>query len=154
MDYSLKLYSNESIDWVTQMTNESSEVKVNAQAQFAVASYNNVKTQSGVEDASPHKLIEMLFEGLIERISQAKGAMQHGNVELKGKKINGAINILGGLRESLDTDNGGDLAENLNALYIYVQKILSQAHMGNDSSKLDEAGILISDIYSAWKQIG
>jgi len=121
--------------------------------QSAAASYSVVKNQSGVESASPHRLVEMLFEGLQERIIQAKGAIQYKNIELKGKKINGAIAIINGLRENLNMDEGGELAENLNSLYIYVQSILAQAHRKNDVKYLDEANSLIDDIHSAWKAI-
>lgn len=121
--------------------------------QAAAQSYNQVKTQSGVNDASPHKLIDMLYDGLLERISQAKGAMQHNNVELKGKKINGAINILGGLRENLDHAQAGEISENLDTLYIYVQTILAKAHSSNDIALLDEAGLLIKNVADAWKKI-
>lgn len=122
--------------------------------QSAAASYSQVKTHSGVEDASPHKLIDMLYDGLLERIAQAKGAVQHKNVELKGKKINGAINIINGLRENLNHDNGIELASNLDGLYVYVQNILLEGHRDNSMQKLDEAYTLIEDIASAWKQIG
>lgn len=122
--------------------------------QVAAASYNQVKTHSAVDDASPHKLIDMLFDGLLERISQAKGAMTHKNTELKGSKINSAINIVNGLRENLDHDHGGELSQNLDGLYVYVQNLLSTAHRENDLNRLDEAATLIEDIASAWKQIG
>ncbi len=122
--------------------------------QSAAASYNVVKNQSGVESASPHRLIDMLFDGLLERITQAKGAMQFKNVELKGSRINSAISIVNGLRENLNLDNGGELAENLDALYIYIQGILSKAHQDDNESLLDEAAMLVNNIHSAWKQIG
>lgn len=121
--------------------------------QAALKSYAKVQYRSNVEVASPHKLIDMLFEGAIDRIVQAKGAMQHKQVELKGHKINSAISIVGGLREGLNTDEGGDLAMNLDNLYLYIQSILSQAHRQNDEAKLDEAMTLLSDIRSAWLQI-
>lgn len=122
--------------------------------QSAAASYNVVKNQSGVESASPHRLVEMLFEGVQERIVQARGAIQYKNVELKGKKINSAISIINGLRENLNMDEGGELAANLNSLYIYVQNILAQAHRTNEVKYLNEASSLIEDIHSAWKAIG
>lgn len=121
--------------------------------QVAVASYNQVKTGSALADASPHKLIDMLFDGAIERIAQAKGAMMHKNVELKGAKINSAINIVNGLRENLNHDDSEDIAGNLENLYEYVVRILSEAHKNNDPAKLDEATTILGDIASAWKQI-
>ena len=122
--------------------------------QAALKSYAKVQYRSDVEIASPHKLIDMLYQGAIERIVQAKGAMQYGNTEMKGKKINSAVSIVGGLRESLNVDDGGDLAHNLDNLYAYIQNILSTAHMKNDESLLDEASTLLGDLRGAWQQIG
>lgn len=90
----------------------------------------------------------------MERIAQAKGAMEYGNIEMKGAKINSAISIVGGLRESLNVDEGGELAMNLDNLYLYIQSLLSTAHSRNDAAKLDEAITLLGDLRSAWKQIG
>ncbi len=125
---------------------------VNTQA--ALKSYAKVQYRANVEVASPHRLVAMLYEGAIERIIQAKGAMEHGDIELKGNKINSAVSIVGGLRESLNTDDGGELAFNLDNLYIYIQRLLSNAHIKNDRSKLDEAQTLLEDLKSAWKEIG
>ncbi len=122
--------------------------------QAALKSYAKVHYRTNVEIASPHRLIDMLYEGAIERIVQAKGAMEYGNIELKGSKINSAVSIVGGLRESLNTDVGGDLAMNLDSLYVYIQSLLSAAHIKNDAAKLDEAITLLGDLRSAWKQIG
>lgn len=122
--------------------------------QVALASYSKVNYGANVEIASPHRLIDMLFEGALERIIQAKGAMQYGNVELKGKKINDAVRIVGGLRENLNKEAGGDIAENLDALYVYIQSIMAKAHLNNDAKLLDEAGNLLGELRLAWKQIG
>lgn len=122
--------------------------------QAALKSYTNVHNHGSVEVASPHKLVDMLFEGALERITQAKGAMQFGNVELKGHKINRAVAIVGGLRESLNTAEGGDIAANLDALYVYIQNLLYSAHAKNDIAQLDEATKLLLDLRSAWNQIG
>jgi flagellar protein FliS len=130
----------------------SNEAPVNTQA--ALSSYTNVRNRGAAEEASPHKLVDMLFEGALQRIVEAKGAMQFGNVELKGKKINRAVSIVGGLRESLNTDQGGEIAQNLDALYVYIQNILYSAHAKNDAAKLDEATTLLLELRGAWRQIG
>lgn len=122
--------------------------------QVAVNSYAKVHTHSSVESASPHKLIDMLYEGAIERITQARGAMRYKQTEAKGKRINQAISIVGGLRENLNLDQGGDIAENLDSLYIYIQSLLTKAHFSNDESKLEEAVNLLIDMRDAWRQIG
>ncbi len=122
--------------------------------QVALDSYSKVQYNANVEVASPHRLIDMLYEGALERIVQAKGAMQYKQTELKGKKINNAISIVGGLRENLNKDEGGDIAENLDALYVYIQTILAKAHTENDESLLEEATNLLLELRLAWKQIG
>jgi flagellar biosynthetic protein FliS len=122
--------------------------------QFAVDSYVNVHRQASVEVASPHKLIDMLYEGALDRIAQAKGAIEYKNIELRGKKINAAIAILGGLRTSLDSEKGGDIAENLDGLYVYLQSILAQAHRDANTASLDEAWTLLAQMRDTWKQIG
>lgn len=122
--------------------------------QTALKSYAKVQYRSDVEVASPHKLIDMLYEGAIERIVQAKGAMEYGNIEAKGNKLNSAIGIVGGLRESLNDDAAGELAMNLDNLYVYVQGLLSEAHIKNNPAKLDEAITLLTDLRTTWKKIG
>src|SRR5690606_3125293 len=119
----------------------------------AVKSYSSLKVQSGVMDASPHRLIQMLFEGALERIAQAKGAMQQNQIARKGELIGKAINIVGGLQGSLNDKEGGALATNLDELYDYIIRRLAQANFANDISILDECGRLLGEIKSAWDAI-
>jgi len=123
-------------------------------ASAALKSYANVHVDAGVQGASSHRLIQMLFDGLLERMAQAKGAMQQKNIELKGKKINDAGSILLGLRDSLDLESGGEVAQNLADLYDYVQRGLVKAHMKNDEALLDECAVLIAQVAGAWREIG
>ncbi|MFT5580154.1 MAG: flagellar protein FliS [Paraglaciecola psychrophila] len=120
----------------------------------ALKSYNNVQIDAGVESASAHRLIEMMFEGLLTRLAQAKGAINQGNMELKGKKITDSISIVLGLRDSLDLASGGEMAANLDDLYDYIQRTLWQANLKNDADLINECGTLISQISSAWRKIG
>lgn len=121
--------------------------------QFALDSYAKVHYNANIGVASPHKLIQMLYDGAAQRIVQAKGAMEYGQIEAKGKKINEAISIINGLRENLNKEQGGDIAENMDALYIYIQSLLSRAHLKNDPKCLDEAGELLGTLSSAWREI-
>lgn len=127
------------------------EVVVNAQV--ALKGYSHVKVNAAVASATPHELIQMLYDGLLERIAQMKGAIDQKNIELKNTKVNQAISILFGLREALNNDNGGDLSGRLDNLYDYVQRQLWQSHMKNDSTILDECATLITEISTAWQQI-
>jgi len=119
----------------------------------AAQRYSSMKVHSSVVDASPHRLIQMLFEGALERIAQAKGAMLQKQIARKGELIGKATNIVAGLQGSLNDKEGGALAENLDSLYDYVIRRLSQANFSNDPAILDECIGLIGEIKAAWDAI-
>jgi flagellar protein FliS len=120
----------------------------------AVQNYSSVKVHSSVETASPHRLIQMLFEGALERIAQAKGAMAQNQIARKGELIGKAVAIVGGLQGSLNDKEGGALAANLDGLYDYIIRRLSQANFENNPEYLDECGRLLGEIKTAWDAIG
>lgn len=119
----------------------------------AAQHYSSVKVQSGVAEASPHRLIQMLFEGALERIAQAKGAMLQNQIARKGELIGKAVAIVGGLQGSLNDKEGGELAANLDGLYDYIIRRLSKANYDNDPEILNECGRLLGEIKTAWDAI-
>ena len=119
----------------------------------ALKQYGQVATQAGVAVADPHRLIQMLMEGALEKIATAKGLMARGDVAKKGQQITWAISIIDGLRVSLDKKAGGDIAANLDDLYDYMERRLFQANLENDALILDEVSGLLRDIKSAWDAI-
>jgi len=127
------------------------EVPMNAYQ--AAQHYSSVKTQTNVLDASPHRLIQMLFEGALERIAQAKGAILQNQIARKGELIGKAINIVGGLQGSLNDKEGGELAANLDGLYEYIVRRLLKANLNSDPDILDECGRLLGELKSGWDGI-
>jgi flagellar protein FliS len=120
----------------------------------AAQAYARVGVETGVVAASPHKLIVMLFDGALLAITNARQQMQTGQIAEKGASISRAIDIVScGLRASLDKSAGGELAENLDALYGYMISRLLQANLQNDPKALEEVGTLLHDIREAWRQI-
>ena len=120
---------------------------------IALKQYQQMGAHSGVMDASPHKLIQMLLDGALTRILSAKASLKQKNVMKKGEQIGSAISIVEGLRSSLDFNQGGEISKNLDALYEYINHILLQANIKNDVSLLDEAGQLLSQIKMGWDAI-
>jgi len=120
---------------------------------IALKQYQQMGAHSGVMDASPHKLIQMLLDGALTRILSAKASLKQKNVVKKGEQIGSAISIVEGLRSSLDFNQGGEISKNLDALYEYINHILLQANIKNDVSLLDEAGQLLSQIKMGWDAI-
>jgi len=107
-----------------------------------------------VSEADPHRLIQMLMQGGLDRIAQARGAMQRDAYAEKGVLIGKAINIIGGLREVLDRPAGGELAENLARLYDFMTMRLFEASRYNDVARLDEVARLLGEIKEGWDGIG
>lgn len=115
--------------------------------------YQRVNTQTSITDADPHRLIQLLYNGALERINMAKARMQAKDYEGKGKLISKAIEIIGGLRGFLDFDKGGDLALQLEALYDYMERTLFEANLNNDATKLDEVANLLRSVKDGWDGI-
>lgn len=120
-----------------------------------LAAYSHGGLEAQVEAATPHQLILMLFEGAATALNVARLHMQANEYEQKGALISRAISIIAsGLQASLDREAGGELAENLHALYGYMVQRLLEANRHNDVARLDEVSLLLLEIHSAWKQIG
>ncbi|MBP6483170.1 MAG: flagellar export chaperone FliS [Rhodoferax sp.] len=116
--------------------------------------YKRVSVESSVSDASPHKLVEMLFEGLLSNVGSAAAALERGDVKAKCQHVIVAVRILEeGLKGALNLKEGGDLAANLNGVYDYCVTRLTLANVRNDLTLLQEVRDLIMPVADAWKQI-
>lgn len=122
-------------------------------AQSALAQYKRINTESALEGASPHRLIQMLLNGALDRLSQARGAMQRKETAQKGLLIGKAISILGGLQSSLDESADEQMTANLDSLYDYMQRRLLEANISNDVALLDEVSDLLLTIKGGWDAI-
>jgi flagellar protein FliS len=118
-----------------------------------VQQYGKVAVGSEVAFASPHRLVQMLMEGALEKVATAKGHMIRKEFEAKGSHINWAISIIDGLRGSLNMDEGGAMANNLDNLYAYMVRRLAESNVSNDVEALDEVSSLLLEIKSAWDAI-
>ncbi|HDL6853427.1 TPA: flagellar export chaperone FliS [Yersinia enterocolitica] len=112
-------------------------------------------TESGVMSASPHQLIVMLFDGAQSALVRARILMNQGDIPAKGAALSKAINIINnGLSAGLNMEKGGELAENLSALYDYMSRRLLHANLHNDEQAITEVLALLENIADAWRQIG
>lgn len=115
--------------------------------------YRQLGVETAMTDASPHKLIAMLFDGADEHIRKGICAMQRADHATKGEAVTRAIRILDeGLRACLD-NRGGDLTENLRDLYTYMIGRLLVGSARNEEGPLNEVLHLLSQVSSAWAQI-
>ncbi len=119
-----------------------------------VNEYVSVGLASSVTAADPHKLISLLYQGALLAISSARKQILHKETAAKGASISKAIFIIDeGLKASLDKNSGGELAQNLAALYDYMNQRLLTANLKNDTAVLDEVSRLLTELKGAWESI-
>ncbi|MBD1556038.1 flagellar export chaperone FliS [Vibrio sp. S9_S30] len=119
----------------------------------SLQAYKKVSVDSQLSAASPHKIIQMLMAGAIERLIQGKAAMQQGNIATKGERLGKALDIVIALRSCLSMDDGGDIAKNLDQLYEFMIAQITVANQSNEPKPIDDVVDIIREIKSAWDQI-
>lgn len=117
------------------------------------AQYANNYVETAVTEASPHKLVEMLYEGAIKNLRIAKVFFEQHNFEKKSVHVNKALSIVTALKAGVDIDKGGDVAENLFELYDYCHRGIFKASAENDTAKLDEVVDVLESLEQAWKSM-
>ncbi|MES9855306.1 MAG: flagellar export chaperone FliS [Sedimenticola sp.] len=100
--------------------------------------------------ATPHRLVQMLMEGALDKIAIAKGAIERKDIQVRQDNITWAISIIDALCSSLDAEKGGEIAANLFALYQYMDKRLMEGGLADDVGALDEVASLLREIKQAW----
>ena len=119
----------------------------------ALRQYQSVNAQTSVVDVDRHQLIQLLFDGAVDRINMAMARIKAKDFEGKNKLINKSIEIVSGLRSFLDLDKGQDLAQNLFDLYVYCEHRLHEANVRNDLSILEEVSDHLKKIKEGWAGI-
>lgn len=116
--------------------------------------YSRVGVETSVSDASPHRLVTLLFDGFAESVAHAKAAIVAQQTDTKGRAIGRAARIVEeGLKAALDLDAGGGLAADLDALYAYIGLRLTHANLRNDVAALEECLSLMQPLRDAWSSI-
>lgn len=115
--------------------------------------YQQIDLSAEVEQASPHRLVEMLYEGFLKHVAKARVAMESGQYDAKARNVNLAMNILVGLKGGLDDQSNPELAARLFELYDYCERRLLDASARRDVTGFDEVDGLIRQIKEAWSAI-
>jgi flagellar protein FliS len=128
--------------------------------QRGAAQYRSVRSHGLVAEASPARLVQILFEQILEQLVTAQGCMARidnnmplNDVIAKGKSLGKAIRLIDHLNNTLDMERGQKIAENLRALYVYMLARLTLANVTNDSSIVAEVASLILKVKTGWDQI-
>jgi flagellar protein FliS len=120
----------------------------------SAAVYKKIDVETIVDTATPHKLVSLLFDALLQALALAKVAMERGDTSQKCRHINHAVRILEeGLIAPLDLEQGGEVAANLRSLYGYCVVRLTLANLRNEVALLNEVCELIHPVFDGWKQM-
>ena len=116
----------------------------------ALKQYKSVDLRAAVETASPKELISMLVDGALTAMAKAMGAIERKDISTRTEQLNKANDIILGLKDFLDHEQGGEIAANLDALYDYMVRTLILANRNNDEAKVQEVISLMLQIKSGW----
>lgn len=109
--------------------------------------------ESSVLSAPPEALVVMLYDGARRFLYQAAVAMREKQIEAAHRKLVRAEDIILHLRDALDMDQGGEIALQLKAIYLFCQRHLRQARLDQDPSKVEQVRDLLSELREAWATI-
>ena len=130
------------------------------QSRRGAAQYRAVSSHGLVADASPTRLVQIMYEHILAQLATAQGCMQRisdnlplADVIAKGKAIGKAVRLINQLNATLDMERGREIADNLRSLYEYMLSRLTVANLKNDPRIVTEVIELVRKVKSGWDQI-
>ena len=127
------------------------DIAENSQEPVGIRKKNDYAEKT-VETATPAKLVEMLYSGAINFLSQAIKAIAEKQFDLTNEKILRVEDIIMELNVSLDMEKGGEISKNLRALYNYIYKQLLEANIKKDVYTLEECKGYLEDLRETWME--
>lgn len=119
----------------------------------AFAAYKETNAATAIMDATPHQLTSLLLKAALDKLSVAIGAIERGDVALRTEAIRKVAAIVAELQGSLNKEKGGDLAQQLDALYEFSTTQLIEANLSKDIDKLKAVRNVLQEINEGWQQI-
>ena len=121
---------------------------------YAQTSATQAYKESSVLTAPPEVLVVMLYDGALRFLARAAHAFRgEGGAAAAAKPLNKADAIIDELLVTLDHEKGGEVAERLQAIYVFCRRLLSEARLERDADKVDEVAKLLRELREAWAQI-
>jgi flagellar protein FliS len=130
------------------------------QSRYGAARYQTVRSHGQVADASPARLVQIVYEHILTNLATAQGCMGRiknnmplNEVVIKCKAMSKAMRLIGHLDATLDMKQGGKISENLHNLYLYMLGRLTTANVSNDATTVTEVANLVRTIKQGWDGI-
>jgi len=109
--------------------------------------------ENAIRGASPVRLVVLLYEQLIQDVTQAAQALEQNNVELRTSRINHAILVLGHLQSGLNFTAGGKVAQNLQNFYEALRSNLVRAQFQQSKELLAQQITDLLSVREAWIEV-
>lgn len=119
----------------------------------AGARYRSVDVASRLEGASPHRLVQVLFEELLKAIDTMLAAQRMGQAARRSERQSRALSILHALETSLDFENGGEIAANLASIYREARRLITAGGRDGQPAPVEQARAILAEIAGAWDEI-
>jgi flagellar protein FliS len=116
--------------------------------------YQTLSVASRIEAASPHELVQILYEELLRALDVTLSASHQRKLDVVRSSRERASSILLALEASLDFESGGEVARSLSAIYRSMQKEIAGAVQAQDPARLKEVRRGAADLLGAWIEIG
>lgn len=114
---------------------------------------SDIYRQNQINSASPKDLVILLYEGCVKKIRLAELALEENRLDLVNEHLIKAQDIITELSNTLDMESGGEIAENLDALYDYLLNELYKANIHKDVEKMEYVRNQMNELLESWKEI-
>lgn len=108
--------------------------------------------RTDVVTADPKKLVILCYEGVIDSLKRAQAGYRVQDYEDKAQALQKALEIIAELRGALNFEKGGEIARNLEALYVFWSRMILEADRSRNLRSLDQVVEMLSEIKSALDQ--
>ena len=119
----------------------------------SLKAYKKVNIESNILGAEPHQIITMMFDGALQSIAIAKGAIERKDLELKSQSMTKFINIITALRTSLDFNAEPEISKQFDDLYSYCLERMNDISVSLDVSGISEVTELLSPLRDVWSEM-
>lgn len=109
--------------------------------------------ESSVMTAPPEMLVVMLYDGALRFLTRAGAAMREGRHADAARPLSRAEAIVDELLATLDMEQGGEVAERLQAIYVFCRRLLVEAQLERDHQRIDQVARLLGELRDAWRQV-
>ncbi|MBA44790.1 MAG: flagellar export chaperone FliS [Magnetococcales bacterium] len=106
-----------------------------------------------VQSASPVERVVLAYDGAIRFLLAARRAIDEGNIEVRFKNNKKAADIISYLMETLDMEQGGEVAERLQRLYFYMLRKLVEVDVKNSTEAIDDVIGHLKKLRASWEQL-